>query len=72
VTLEAWIALGSIAVELIIGAVVYGKLTQKVTGHAEAIEEIKDEQIRQWESIGEHGKKIAALEAIVPQHRRTT
>jgi hypothetical protein len=38
-----------------------GQITEKVAGHDSAITKIEQEQIRQWQSIGEHDSDIAVL-----------
>lgn len=53
-----WSAIGSwasFAATLIVGAFVYGRLTEKVSGHTNRIEKLEDK-------VDSHGTRIARLE----------
>lgn len=67
---QVWLSLAGIAIQIVIGAYVYGKLTQQVAGHSgqhaahdSKFKELDAEQGRQWETIGKHGERISAVEA---------
>ena len=69
-TTQVWLALAGIVTNIIIGAYVYGKLTQRVSGHdeyhaahAQRFRQLDDEQGRQWDTLGRHGERISAVEA---------
>jgi len=56
--------------QLGVGIFVYGKLTERVSTHADILREhnqkfnaLDAEQGRQWESLGRHGERISAVEA---------
>jgi hypothetical protein len=58
-----------VVVNLATAAFVYGRLTERVKGQSERLQEnsgrflrIEDEQTRQWQSIGDHGERISRLE----------
>lgn len=71
-TPQAWFTLAGLLVQFIVAAFVYGKLTGKVAEHDQRhnshdarFAELGAEQNRQWETIGRHGEKISAIEALV-------
>lgn len=42
-----------------------GQVSERIANHGTSIDGLKEEQIRQWQSIGEHGERISAVEAVV-------
>lgn len=47
-----------------------GQVTERIANHGTSIDGLKDEQVRQWQTIGEHGERIAAVEAVIPSMKR--
>lgn len=61
--LAALAALGLTAIiQLGIGAYVYGKLTQRVSGHDERLDRVDERLDNHGERLLRHGERIAALE----------
>lgn len=66
VALAGFIA--TVLVQLRAASRMEGSATQRLDGIDNSIEKIEDEQIRQWNKIGEHGETISALKTKVGLH----
>lgn len=58
------------AIHLLVAAVIYGRLTERVTNHGTTIRELKIEQDGQREQLNDHGERIVRLETKVNGHVR--
>lgn len=52
----------SALVQLLLGAYVYGKLSNQVDNSSEDIKELKTDGDTQWKAINKHGERISTLE----------
>lgn len=58
-----------VLVQLVVAAYVYGRLTEKTTGHSSRLDALDHEQGQQWVQIGDHGQRIAKIEgAHIHEH----
>lgn len=61
--MNPWIPVAvSALVQLLLGAYVYGKLSNQVENHSEDIKELKTDGDTQWTAINKHGERIATIE----------
>jgi hypothetical protein len=76
---EAWLAIiGTVVIQAVTAAFVYGKLTQRVSdhdkahdSHQERFKAVDAEQSEQWTVINKHGERISAVEARVTNVEKT-
>lgn len=70
-TVPQWIAAGVAVVGVLVTIFLNsnaskrmeGSFAARLDGHATDIGDIKDEQVRQWETLGRHGERITAVES---------
>ena len=56
-----WVLIGSVGSNLLIGAYVYGKLTERVASQGKSIDKLERSDEQQWAAIGESRTDIAAI-----------
>lgn len=74
--MNPWIAplltiLGTLAVQIIIGLLSHAStnatFAEKMAGQQRSLEEIKQEQVRQWNQLSDHESRISHLEGSEAQ-----
>jgi len=61
--MDVWLpVIVSAVINLVIGIYVYGRLTERVSGHAREILELKGKDEAQDRILSDHGERIARLE----------
>ncbi len=61
--MNPWIPVGITAlIQLLLGAYVYGKLSNQVENHGAAILKLEKSDDQQWKEIGDLGQNVARLD----------
>lgn len=54
--------LATVVTQLKTSSKLNGQVVEKIATNEQGVKELKDENVRQWQTIGEHGERLGKLE----------